>query len=457
MANRAGFWRVHGIVLWLLPVVLAGHAVVRAQDSDADGVLDGADNCVNVFNTAQIDGDLDTAGNSCDCNPDESGTSTLLGPGVNLSFGSASDLSWDAPVDTGGGGLVYDLLRGGVASNLNAGTCIESDGADTIASDGTAPDPGEVFFYAVRAQAGCGGNLGTRTLETRRAGAACPAVGALGTCAENMDSSCPNVGPACGATFDGGVDCLREFIGNCYDTGAFSYKVTQAAPLTIDLSGGVHSLELFFAHEDAGTSGTMRFFDADNLEVGPPLASNGPCQAATMPARRNISFYRAVRRVEVTATGVSDVWIDSFTVNANAAATCTETMDATCPNNSPACTDVAFSGGLGCLVEGLGNCYSTGVFAYKVVDGSPVEIDFAADVNSIELFFAAEVATVSGSMRFLDRDGLEVDSPLSTNGVCGGVIMPPTQALSFSRPVRKIEVSASGVGDVWIDTLTVNP
>jgi len=73
------------------------------------------------------------------------------------------------------------------------------------------------------------------------------------------------------------------------------------------------------------------------------------------------------------------------------------------------------------------------------------------------VFFANEVAGVSGTMRFFDIDGFEVDFPITTNGVCSGAVMPPTQMLVFSRPIRKIEVVASGVGDVWIDTLTVNP
>ena len=60
-------------------------------------------------------------------------------------------------------------------------------------------------------------------------------------------------------------------------------------------------------------------------------------------------------------------------------------------------------------------------------------------------------------MRFFDAEGFEVDTALATNGVCGGAVMPPEQALAFSRPVRRIEVTAVGPGDVWLDTLVVNP
>ena len=199
----------------------------------------------------------------------------------------------------------------------------------------------------------------------------------------------------------------------------------------------------------------MRFFDADNVEVDSPLTTNGVCGGGVMPPMQNLDFSRAVRRIEVTASGLGDVWIDTFIVNANAAATCTENMDVTCPDAAPAC-GATFSGGNSCLVEGLGNCYSTGLFSYKVTQATPVTIDFSADVNEIETFFAAEVGTVSGTMRFFDADGFEVDSPLTTNG-CGGVVMPPSQSVTFSRPVRRIDVTATGIGDVWIDTFTVNP
>jgi len=35
--------------------------------------------------------------------------------------------------------------------------------------------------------------------------------------------------------------------------------------------------------------------------------------------------------------------------------------------------------------------------------------------------------------------------------------MPANQVLDFSRPVYRIDVIAAGSGDVWIDSLTVNP
>ena len=455
--NDAAPWYRYGLSFALIAIALPVQAAL-AQDLDGDGILDSSDNCLTVYNPLQANGDLDAAGNACDCNPDESGSLVLLGPATDLVFSSKTGLEWVAPADTGGGSLSFDLLRSPVSSNFTIATCVESDELNTTAGDGGTPAPGSVFYYVLRADGACGGNLGGDDSEARRAGSTCPTANALPTCTEVMDSTCPNSSPSCtGVSFTGGVDCLIEFIGNCYDTGNRAYKVTQATPLTIDFTGNVFSLDLFFAAEVAGTTGTMRFFDVDNLEVDTALATNGVCGGAVMPPKQNLSFSRAVRRMEVSANGPGDVWVDTLTVNPSVLATCTETMDAACPNGIPSCSGVSFSGGLGCFFEALGNCYSTGIRSYKVVAAAPLDIDFAADVNTLEVFFANEVAGVSGTMRFFDIDGFEVDSPITTNGVCGGAVMPPTQMLAFSRPVRKIEVVATGVGDVWIDTLTVNP
>jgi hypothetical protein len=455
--NDSAPWFRFGLSFALIAIALPVQAAL-AQDVDGDGILDISDNCPGVYNPLQANGDLDTAGNVCDCNPDEGGSPVLLGPTTDLVFSTKTSLDWVAPGDTGGGSLSFDLLRSPVSSNFEIATCVESNELNTTASDGGTPAAGGVFYYVLRADGSCGGNLGGDESEARRAGSTCPVANAVPTCTEVMDSTCPNSSPSCtGVSFTGGVGCLIEFIGNCYDTGTRSYKVTQAAPLTIDFTGNVFSLDLFFAAEVAGTTGAMRFFDVDNLEVDSALATNGVCGGAVMPPKQNLSFSRAVRRMEVSVNGPGDVWVDTLTVNPNVLATCTETMDAACPNGIPSCSGVSFTGGLGCFFEFLGNCYSTGTKSYKVVAAAPLEIDFAADVNTLEVFFANEVAGVSGTMRFFDIDGFEVDSPITTNGVCGGAVMPPTQMLAFSRPVRKIEVVATGIGDVWIDTLTVNP
>ena len=44
---------------------------------------------------------------------------------------------------------------------------------------------------------------------------------------------------------------------------------------------------------------------------------------------------------------------------------CTITFDDTCPDVTPEC-GATFVGGDSCVVEGVGNCYSSGIYSYKV-------------------------------------------------------------------------------------------
>jgi hypothetical protein len=624
-------------VFWGALTMLAA-APAMAQDSDGDGTPDASDNCVNVINPYQIDGDGDATGDVCDCAPDEGGNSALLGPATDLMFDSKSDLFWTAPVD--GGVVTYDLLR--VHAVTDVQTCVESDVGTLTGTDDTNPGPSELFLYAVRTQNSCGGNLGASSAEQRRWAEVCPPGSLLATCTETMDGSCPDGTGTCnGVHFNGGLSCTGESPGDCSDTGSSAYKVTLANPLTIDLDDDLVSLDVFFAHEISTVSGVMRFFDADNIEVDPatdrlnglgdmeewatatnltrwnetqtggttnqeangadvrtgssalrfdvvnngsnlninsragdtqvplpefgfyrlrayvkgssartegvrlvvknqsaglwwnentteyqdspvvhrrdvgtdyapvdvfflwpldfvasadlllvsvnaqsmengdslwvddvtvvgplteafaePVTSLGPCgSGGSMPTGLELDFSRPVRRIEVTASGTGAVWIDSFNINPRAPlATCTETMDSTCPDTAPECAGVSFSGGLGCQVEGLGNCYESGVFSYKVTPAAPATISFSGGVDSLEVFFAHEVVTVTGIMSFFDAGGLPVDTPITSLGPCGpGGSMPANQVLNFSRPVYRIDVIAVGSGDVWIDSLTVNP
>lgn len=142
---------------------------------------------------------------------------------------------------------------------------------------------------------------------------------ALPTCTIDFDTSCPNAGAVCGASFSGGGGCLVEGLTGCYSTGLFAYKVQAATPLTITLDDDLTSLRLFFAHQGPGASGTMKFFDAavgGNEVNAPGLTTNGDC-LLSMPDPQTITFDAPVRRIEVTATNgaLEAVWIDTFEVN----------------------------------------------------------------------------------------------------------------------------------------------
>jgi len=287
-----------------------------AQDADGDGVLDPDDNCAYVFNPLQIDQDFDNVGDVCDCAPARPDQFQTLGPAQRLVFTSKTDMAWEPPVETGGPTLMFDLLRTDHTFDFSNATCVASDLTDTIASDPTVPS--HLSFYLLRAQGECGGNLGAGAQEWRRFGAPCPPGPPAPECTENHENltACPNQNPTCGGFYSGGAGCLFASAPNCYSSGIRSYGVSQfGPPLTIDFAEDVHRLSVFLAHQGPGAFGLMRFFDADNLEVGPPIFANGDC-AQFMPPEQLVGFTRPVRSVLVEAFE-GPVWIDDLTVNPN--------------------------------------------------------------------------------------------------------------------------------------------
>lgn len=129
-------------------------------------------------------------------------------------------------------------------------------------------------------------------------------------CIITFDFACPNVGEICGATFNGGGGCVTAFEPGCYSTGSFSYSVSDASPLTIELSDDLIELNVFFVNVGAA-SGEMRFFNGCGEEVGTPMETNGDC-TFIMPDPQAQVFEEGVRTIEVTATG-GIVYIDTFT------------------------------------------------------------------------------------------------------------------------------------------------
>ena len=143
------------------------------------------------------------------------------------------------------------------------------------------------------------------------AGTGCP----LPPCTIDFEPpSCPNQGEICGALFTDrdGLGCVIDFLPFCYSSGLFSYRIDPASPLTISLSGDLVSLEVFFANV-TGSSGEMHFFNADNVEIGKPMDTNGECELF-MPKIQSRVFDEPVRFIEVSATG-GQVYIDDFSIN----------------------------------------------------------------------------------------------------------------------------------------------
>jgi hypothetical protein len=127
-------------------------------DCDETNPLCGAD-CTNP--------DGDAACSDVDC--DESDPDTWLAPSAVRFLWFESDkvtLLWTGPEAPEGTviGHVYDTLRTGLPSDFDgAAICVEADdGTDHRAEDPDTPDPGETFYYLVRAENGCGAShLGT--------------------------------------------------------------------------------------------------------------------------------------------------------------------------------------------------------------------------------------------------------------------------------------------------------
>jgi len=102
--------------------------------------------------------------------------------GVRLSHDLGSgmtQLQW-TPAAGGATAPVYDAIRSSNPADFAAGsTCIESDGQDTSATDGTSPGLQAVFFYQVRAENSCPsglgqGPLGKNSAGQERSGRLCP-------------------------------------------------------------------------------------------------------------------------------------------------------------------------------------------------------------------------------------------------------------------------------------------
>ena len=138
---------------------------------------------------------------------------------------------------------------------------------------------------------------------------------ATGQCTINFDDLCPDSVTECDASFSGGAGCIKAGLGNCYDSGKLAYQLTSLGGVTVTLTIPIESIDVFFAHTGTATSGTMRFFTADSMEVGTPITTNGDCGGAIMPPTQQQDFVTPVWRIEVSVTGARSGWIDSMQLN----------------------------------------------------------------------------------------------------------------------------------------------
>ena len=152
--------------------------VLGNDDADEDGVPNLDDMCPLNVDPGQQDLDGDGRGDACDCLPSNAGHWGQPSEVRALSSMDHQTLHWVEPAFPGSAGLVFDTLRSTRAQDfVNGVTCVEaSDGSDDAAIDGTEPDPGQTFFYLVRAKSACPngvGSLGTDSSGSTRIGTTC--------------------------------------------------------------------------------------------------------------------------------------------------------------------------------------------------------------------------------------------------------------------------------------------
>ena len=151
-------WSVNPVCheLWRLELAEVG-------DADGDGVADLQDNCPREANADQVDGDLDGAGDGCDCRP---GNPLARRPeavsGVRGDAGAAGETEWSWDLQP-----VSDSYRvsKGLLSGLEAwryGACEPQSLSAPLYVDAAVPPLGDGFFYLVLGEdALCGvGSLG---------------------------------------------------------------------------------------------------------------------------------------------------------------------------------------------------------------------------------------------------------------------------------------------------------
>ena len=107
------------------------------------------------------DGDLDGIEDASDCAPTQGDVWSAPQVDIDLEWAGPSTavLQWSASGESGSFATRFDLLRSSDASMQSNVTCLREDTIDTAALDPTLP--GEIFFYLVRVENGCGVSAGT--------------------------------------------------------------------------------------------------------------------------------------------------------------------------------------------------------------------------------------------------------------------------------------------------------
>jgi hypothetical protein len=182
-------------------------------DLDGDGIVDCFDNCCEVFNPDQSDGDSNGIGDLCDCT-----NVGDVGPTVVVTPDPVTELHWDpvAGVDE------YHVYRGyryvGDPFTYNQ-QCLASNVTGTSTTEALTPLPYNLFYYLVAAKCAVGeveGTLGQdSTGQERPTVFVCPDPSADldGDGTEEAVDNCPGI--ANGAQSDVDGDFRGDACDNC--------------------------------------------------------------------------------------------------------------------------------------------------------------------------------------------------------------------------------------------------
>jgi hypothetical protein len=225
------------------------------DDADGDGFLNCDDNCCDVYNPGQEDGDLNGIGDACDCT-----SVTPVGNTVTVSHAGSTQIHWAAVP----GIAAYNVYRGYVgpaASFTYDQQCMEPNVAATTATEVLSPLYANLFYYLVTSKCPVGETESTLGFATgpvpRPTVFVCPdpTSDLDGDGTEEAVDNCP--GLANGAQADADTDGRGDVCDNC---------VTDFNPAQEDLDGdGVGDA----CDGDRDGDGIPEDFDGDPGTVNP--------------------------------------------------------------------------------------------------------------------------------------------------------------------------------------------
>jgi hypothetical protein len=138
---------------------------------------------------------------------------------------------------------------------------------------------------------------------------------------------------------------------------------------------------------------------------------------------------------------------------ATAGSTCLVDFDNVCPTETQAVCGVRLRSNVGCVVDGLGQCYDTGAFAVRVNAGETAIFRLPANTTFFDVFFADTGGSVPGQIRVLADNGAPL-TRIFSNGDCTQT-MPAKQEVNTWPDSARWLVVRAGDSNVYVDSLEV--